>query len=213
VAAQAAALQQTPFWQVLAMMPGQVVPLGTGGCAQLPRPSQTSLVQGVLSAPPAPAGQVTPERMGVKTQPPGETQVSVVQAWLSLQTVRRLPEVQMPDRQTSPLVQASGSLQAVPSGRTGLLHRPLPGSQMPTPWQLSSGLQVTGPVRPHLPAWQTSAPLHWFLSSVQPVPSQQGCPKPPQAQVPLAQARLAPQESPVVQQAWPAPPHGWQTLF
>jgi hypothetical protein len=66
-------------------------------------------------------------------------------------------------------VQASPSLQAVPSGRTGAEQTPVDVSQTPTSWHWSTGAQITGaPVQ--TPALQASASVQGS-PSLQVVPS------------------------------------------
>src|SRR5439155_9101147 len=72
--------------------------------------------------------------------------------------------VQAPLWQTSLLVQALPSLHGVPLGAAGLEQVPVAGSQVPAVWQASTAVQVTGVPGMQAPAWQTSAPLHAFMS-------------------------------------------------
>jgi len=81
---------------------------------------------------------------------------------------------QTPSSQTSPLVQARPSSQAVPFSLRGFEHTPVVGSQVPGRWQLSSAAQVTMELgSPQVPAWQVS-PLVQRLPSLQEVPSGAG---------------------------------------
>ncbi len=66
-------------------------------------------------------------------------------------------------------MQAFPSLQALPSGLTGLEQVPLAGLQVPARWQSSSGVHTTGLLPLHDPAWQVSV-------CVQALPSLQGVP-------------------------------------
>src|SRR5439155_198572 len=75
-----------------------------------------------------------------------------------------------PAWQVSVRVQASPSLQAVPSGFAGFEHAPVAGSQAPASWHWSAGAQVTGFVPLHSPAWQVSVRVQ-ALPSLQAVPS------------------------------------------
>src|SRR5690242_20284193 len=54
------------------------------------------------------------------------------------------PPTQEPDWQVSLCVQASLSLQAVPSVRAGSEHLPVDGSHVPAAWHWSVAVQVTG---------------------------------------------------------------------
>jgi hypothetical protein len=73
-----------------------------------------------------------------------------------------------PPVQTSLSVHTFPSLQPVPSVFAGFVH-PLPGTQVPTSWQVSLATQVTGPPPWHTPVWHPSF-------SVQTLPSLQGVP-------------------------------------
>ena len=68
-ALQVVAMQQPPLMQ---RPPGQAVRLGTLGWAQLPLPSQTSLVHGLLSL-----AQATPEDLLLIAHPPKPSQVEL----------------------------------------------------------------------------------------------------------------------------------------
>ena len=69
----------------------------------------------------------------------------------------------------SPYVQASPSLQSVPSGAFGVEQKPVLGSQLPAVWHWSEAEHVTGFVPMQAPAWQVS---DWVQASpsLQPVP-------------------------------------------
>src|SRR5262245_46833963 len=62
------------------------------------------------------------------------------------------------------------SLQLVPSGAAGLVHRPLVGSQLPATWHWSDAVQTIGAPPMQAPAWQVSAVVQ-ALPSLQLVPS------------------------------------------
>ncbi len=53
-------------------------------------------------------------------------------------------------------VQALPSLQAVPFGLLGLVHRPVAGVQVPATWHWSSAAHTTGLPNTQAPAWQVS---------------------------------------------------------
>src|SRR5213594_808388 len=76
----------------------------------------------------------------------------------------------MPDRQVSVWVQALPSLQAVPSGASGLEQAPVEGLQVPATWHWSLAVQVTGLLPEQTPERQESV---WVqaLPSLQAVPS------------------------------------------
>src|SRR5262249_43581858 len=80
-----------------------------------------------------------------------------------------LAPVQMPPWHVSLCVQASTSLQPVPSALFGLLHTPVAGLQLPATWHWSSAAHTTGLFPVHAPAWQVSV-------CVQALPSLQGVP-------------------------------------
>ena len=102
-------------------------------------------------------------------QPPScSEQLSVVHAILSSQ-VMAFP-VQVPPTQVSGPWHTEPSLQAVPSGLAGLLHRPVLLSQVPAEWQLFDAGQVTWLAGVHTPAWQAS-PLVQGLASLHLTPS------------------------------------------
>src|SRR5438094_670230 len=77
---------------------------------------------------------------------------------------------QAPAWQESVWVQASPSVQAVPSALLGLEQVPLAGSQTPATWHWSSAVQTTGFAPTQAPAWQESV---WVQASpsVQAAPS------------------------------------------
>src|SRR5436190_548353 len=76
---------------------------------------------------------------------------------------------QAPASQESLWVQASPSVQAVPSGLSGLEQMPLAGSPVPASWHWSRAAQTTGFVPTQAPALQESL---WVQASpsVQAVP-------------------------------------------
>src|SRR5207245_2396302 len=78
--------------------------------------------------------------------------------------------VQTPAWHVSVCVQASPSLQLVPSALLGLEQVPLAGSQVPTSWHWSRAVQTTGFAPTQVPAWQESL---WVQASpsLQAVPS------------------------------------------
>ncbi len=85
-----------------------------------------------------------------------------------MQTTGLLP-VHTPLSQVSVWVQASPSLQAVPSAFAGFEHVPVAGSQLPAVWHWSEAGQTTGLAPVHTPLSQVSV---W----VQPSPSLQAVP-------------------------------------
>lgn len=171
----------------------QETPSFAAVATQLPLSLQASARHGVGGMQALPLGD------GGKVQPVAGTQTSSVHGRLSLHSIAA-PATQAPSRQTSPVVQALPSLHMLPLGRRGVLQRPLAGSQMPGMWHWLAAVQVTGADRPQTPLVHISTPLQALLSLVHIVPPQQGWPWPPQLQLPLVQARFAPQASPVGQQ-------------
>src|SRR5262249_30866348 len=77
---------------------------------------------------------------------------------------------QAPAWQVSVWVQASPSLQALPSAFSGLEQAPLAGSQTPASWHGSSAEQTTGLAPTQAPASQVSLCVQ-ALPSVQAEPS------------------------------------------
>ena len=71
------------------------------------------------------------------------------------QTTGSLP-TQAPAWQVSDWVQASPSVQLLPSGLTGSEQVPVAGSQTPASWHWSRAAQTTGLVPTQAPAWQVS---------------------------------------------------------
>jgi len=67
-------------------------------------------------------------------------------------------------------VQAFASSQAKPLARGGLEHVPVAGAQVPTSWQTSLAVQVTGFDPAQVPLWHASVWVQASLS-LQPVPS------------------------------------------
>jgi len=81
-----------------------------------------------------------------------------------------VPAAQVPSLQTSPVVQALASLQAVPLAAIGSEQTPVSGSQMPATWHWSRAVQVVVVAGVQTPAWQLS-PVVQRLPSSQAVPS------------------------------------------
>ena len=131
---------------------------------QLP-PTHVSLsVQASPSLQTVPSGAVGLEHWPLD----GSQTPATWQASEAAQVTALLP-VQLAATHESVCVQASPSLQVVPSGAAGFEHAPLDGSQTPATWQASEAAQVTAllPVQP--PATHESV-------CVQASPSLQGVP-------------------------------------
>src|SRR5262249_35727137 len=98
---------------------------GSGVATQPRDGSQVSVAHGSPSS----------QAIGVPEQVPvAGSHVPAVWHWSdAVQTTGFVP-TQVPAWQESLWVQASPSVQAVPSSRTGFEHTPLVGSQMPAPW-------------------------------------------------------------------------------
>src|SRR5207245_3292815 len=75
----------------------------------------------------------------------------------------------VPAWQVSVWVQPSPSVQALPSGLSGLEQVPLAGSQVPATWHWSRAAQTTGFTPTQAPGWQVSV-------GVQALPSLQAAP-------------------------------------
>jgi hypothetical protein len=78
------------------------------------------------------------------------------------------PAWQVPDWQTSPMVQALPSLQVVPFGCNPGRHCPVAGWQVDV-WHWSLGVHTTGFPPVQMPFWQVSVWVH-ALPSMQVVP-------------------------------------------
>src|ERR1044071_485228 len=65
----------------------------------------------------------------------------------------------------SPVVHASLSSHAVPSGFGGFEQRPVDGSHVPASWHWSCAVQTTGVPPTHVPAWPPSPVVPASLSS------------------------------------------------
>ena len=77
-------------------------------------------------------------------------------------TTPHTPTVQVDD-------DALTSLHTDPSCLFGLLHVPLPGSQLPATWHWSRALHTTGLLPVQVPAWHVSVCVH-ALPSLHAVP-------------------------------------------
>src|SRR6185295_16930922 len=68
------------------------------------------------------------------------------------------PSVQTPSLQAAVPLLLVSPVQLVPSGRFGLEHSPVVGSQVPTPWQIIMALHTTGVPGLQIPLWHFSRP-------------------------------------------------------
>lgn len=194
-ASQPSVVHTRPSWQILPLplhlppthfspvvhgLPSsQIAPSGAGACAQVPVPSQLSVVHGSLSSQPLtgpphlPAvhasGLVhaTPSLHGLPSAallavqlPLVLSQASVVHGLLSLQTLAVPPHT--PLVQASPLVQALLSSQTVPSAAPTLLQLPVAASHLSTVHGLLSAQFLMGPAQK--PAWHASGDVQASLS-------------------------------------------------
>src|SRR5262245_8086121 len=107
---------------------------------------------------------------GSSQRPVAESQVPATWHWSeAVQTTGSAP-TQPPAWQVSLWVQASLSLQAVPSAAAGSSHRPVAESQVPATWHWSEAVQTTGFEPTHAPASQASLWVQASLS-LQALPS------------------------------------------
>src|SRR6185369_10539130 len=104
----------------------------------------------------SPSVHEVPSVTGAFTQPVPASQESSVQELLSLQS-GAVPALQVPLRQISSPLQASPSVQEVPSV-TGAFTQPVPVSQESLVQGLLS-LQLGAVPASHDPLWQVSTPL------------------------------------------------------
>jgi hypothetical protein len=148
---QASSVQTLPSLQLGGVLPTQVPP------------AQTSTVVQALPS-------LHAAELFVLKQPLAGLQASSVQTLPSLQLGGVLP-TQEPPLQTSTVVQALPSEQAVPSGLAVLEQTPVAGSQVPAEWHWSEPVQTT------LPCVQEPAAQESF---VQALPSSQETAQPPQ---------------------------------
>src|SRR5947199_225040 len=118
-----------------------------------------------------PSVQAVPSGLaGVEQVPVAGSQVPA--SWhcsRAAQTTGLVP-LQAPAWQVSVCVHALLSVQAVPSGFSGLEHTPVDGSQVPASWHCPSAVQTTGFAPTQAPAWQVSLCVQ-ALPSLQVAPS------------------------------------------
>jgi len=150
VASQESAVQGLPSSQ-LGIVPGEQMP-----------PWHVSAPLQAL-----PSLQEVPFPTAAYWHPATGSQVSLLHGLLSSQS-RAGPAVQVPEEHVSAPLQASPSLQEVPSARSAC-WQPAAGSQVSLVHAFPS-LQSRGVPLLHVPAWQVSTPLQTLPSS-QEVPS------------------------------------------
>jgi hypothetical protein len=137
-------------------LPGVTATVKSGGPV-----SQTALAQRPVT--PLLARHGVPSATGDDVQLPGSPQLSAVQGFPSLHTIG-FAETQLPPWHDSVPLQASGSLQEVPSGRLVFTHDPDAGSQLGR-WQASPPVQTTALPPVQAPVWQVSVRVHALPSS------------------------------------------------
>src|SRR2546428_7569019 len=92
---------------------------------------------------------------GFEHAPVVGSQVPASWHWSGVGQVTGLEPMQAPLWQVSVCVQALPSLHTVPLALAGSVHWPVVGSQVPTVWHWSLGVQATG-LPPTTPLWQMS---------------------------------------------------------
>jgi len=118
-----------------------------------------------------PSLQIAPSALlGLLHVPVPASHVPASWHWSMASQMTGLAPVHVPVWQVSDCVQASPSLQLVPSALFGLLQMPVAGAQVPAVWHWSCALQVTGFAPLQLPASQVSLCVH-ALPSLQVAPS------------------------------------------
>src|SRR5204863_328394 len=85
--------------------------------------------------------------------------------WSCAVQITAVPPTHVPAWQASPVVQASMSSHAVPSGFGGFEQRPVDGSHVPASWHWSWAVQITAVPLTHVPAWQASPVVQASASS------------------------------------------------
>ena len=108
--------------------------------------------------------------LGLLQSPVAGSQVPASWHWSLAVHVTGLAPLHTPAWQLSVLVQALLSLHAEPSLLAGLLHLPVPASQLPAVWHWSLAAHVTGLAPLHTPLWQLSVCVH-RVPSLQAEPS------------------------------------------
>src|SRR5205807_2018129 len=119
----------------------------------------------------SPSEQALPSALsGLEQVPFAGSQTPAAWHWSRAAHTTGFVPVQVPAWQVSVWVQASPSVQALPSALLGLEQAPLAGSPTPAPWHWSRAVQTTGFAPMQVPAWQVSV---WVqaLPSLQALPS------------------------------------------
>ncbi len=132
---------------------------------QVPAWQVSVCVQASPSVHPVPSGWD-----GFEQMPSAGLQTPATWHWSSGVHTTGFAPVQVPAWQVSVCVQASPSVQPVPSGWDGFEQMPSAGLQTPATWHWSSGVQTTGLAPVQVPAWQVSVCVQ-ASPSVHPVPS------------------------------------------
>src|SRR5205085_1797553 len=93
---------------------------------------------------------------GLEQEPVDGLQVPATWHWSCAVHVAGFVPVHVPFWHVSVCVQASASLQAVPSSFAGFEQRPVAWSHVPATWHWSSAVHVTGVAPLHAPPWHVS---------------------------------------------------------
>src|SRR5947207_3618420 len=151
---------QAPAWQASVWV--QLLPSSHGAPSGrgLP-PTHAPASQASVWVQVSPSSQAVPSGFaGFEHWPLAGSQVPTWWHWSwAAQTTGFVP-VQLPPWQVSAWVQASPSLQAVPSGLAGFEQTPLAGSHVPTLWHEPEGTRPKGSHPVHLPPGHVSVSLH-----------------------------------------------------
>src|SRR2546425_1148874 len=93
---------------------------------------------------------------GLEQRPFAGSQTPATWHWSRAVQTTGLAPTQAPAWQVSFWLQASPSLQVLPSTLSGLEQRPFAGSQVPATWHWSRAVQTTRLAPTQAPAWQES---------------------------------------------------------
>src|SRR6266516_2169961 len=110
------------------------------------------------------SSHAVPSAFGGFEQPVAGSQVPASWHWSCAVQTTGSPLTHAPAWHASPVVHASLSSHAVPSGFGGF-EQPVAGSQMPASWHWSCAVQTTGVPPTHVPAWHASPVVHASPSS------------------------------------------------